>query len=183
MAQQKRTEFVQWMGPLLDILRELGGSASPREASDAIAEKMHLDAETRNALTKTGMERFHNQVQWARMYLVWEGYIDGGRRGVWSLTPLGWKANLDYEQGHKIFLKWVAHHAVRRKTKDEPIDRIAAQTPEESVPEIERSQNLLDVLRGLSASGFERVCQRLLREAGFEKVEVTGSVSMQEVVG
>jgi restriction system protein len=26
----------------------------------------------------------------------------------------------------------------------------------------------------LSPSGFERICQRLLREAGFEKVEVTG---------
>lgn len=50
MVKQQRTEFVQWMGPLLDVLRELGGSASPREASDAIADKLNLDVETRNAL-------------------------------------------------------------------------------------------------------------------------------------
>lgn len=174
MVKQKRTEFVRWMGPLLDVLRELGGSASPREASDAIAEKLHLNAETRNALTKTGQERFHNQVQWARQYLVWEGYIDAGRRGVWALTPNGWKTSIDVEEGHRIFLKWVAHHSARRKSKEDPIEQVASQISDETPPEIGIAQNLLDVLRGLSPSGFERICQRLLREAGFDKVEVTG---------
>jgi restriction system protein len=35
--------------------------------------------------------------------------------------------------------------------------------------------DLLTVLRSLSPSGFERVCQRLLRAHGFERVEVTGA--------
>ena len=34
--------FVRWMGPLLDVLRQLGGSASPREASDGIALKLGI---------------------------------------------------------------------------------------------------------------------------------------------
>lgn len=174
MTKQRRTEFVRWMGPLLDILRELGGSASPREASDAIAEKLRLDAKVRNALTKTGQERFHNQVQWARQYLVWEGCIDAGKRGVWALTPQGWKAAINEDEGHQIFLKWVAHHSARRKAKDEPVEQSVIQNTDENLPEIDRSQNLLEVLHGLSPSGFERISQRLLREAGFEKVEVTG---------
>jgi restriction system protein len=33
---------------------------------------------------------------------------------------------------------------------------------------------LMHILRSLAASGFERLCQRLLREAGFEQVTVTG---------
>jgi restriction system protein len=33
---------------------------------------------------------------------------------------------------------------------------------------------ILDVIRGLSPSGFEKLCQRLLRESGFQQVEVTG---------
>ena len=33
---------------------------------------------------------------------------------------------------------------------------------------------LLDVLTSLPAEGFERLCQRLLRESGFEQVVVTG---------
>jgi len=41
--------------------------------------------------------------------------------------------------------------------------------PAESYKEV-----LLAVLRELSPNGFERLCQRLLRESGFEQVEVTG---------
>jgi restriction system protein len=32
----------------------------------------------------------------------------------------------------------------------------------------------LRVVRGLSPKGFEQVCMRLLREAGFERVQITG---------
>ena len=46
----------------------------------------------------------------------------------------------------------------------------ALPAPAEQVEEIQ----LLGVLRSLSPSGFERVCQRLLRESGFESVTVTG---------
>ena len=35
-------------------------------------------------------------------------------------------------------------------------------------------QQLLDILRNLPPSGFERFCQRLLRESGFQEVSVTG---------
>jgi restriction system protein len=47
MAKRK-SEFIQWMGPVLDALRELGGSGKPREVLDLIAE--------RNALTDKNLE-------------------------------------------------------------------------------------------------------------------------------
>lgn len=162
------------MGPLLDVLRELGGSASPREASDAIAEKMGLTDEIRNATTKSGQERFHNQVQWARQYLVWEGLLDASRRGVWALTPGGRSSHLTDKDSHALFLKWVKLHAEKRNqgasdTESAATGDIAVEAALERTPD-----DLLSVLNSLPPKGFERICQRLLRESGFEKVEITG---------
>jgi hypothetical protein len=40
--------------------------------------------------------------------------------------------------------------------------------------ELTWKEKLLDLLLALPAAGFERLCQRILRESGFIKVEVTG---------
>lgn len=53
-------------------------------------------------VTKSGQERFHNQVQWARQYLAWEGFIDSSKRGVWSLTPIGRLKTLDYFESRAV---------------------------------------------------------------------------------
>lgn len=71
--RKKQSEFVKWMGPLLDCLRALGGSARPREVSAWITETLKLPAQKREEILKSGEERFHNQVAWARQYLVWKG--------------------------------------------------------------------------------------------------------------
>jgi hypothetical protein len=51
MAKQKQAEFTRWMGPLLDALRNLGGSGTPQEVSEAIAEHFKLPDEKREELT------------------------------------------------------------------------------------------------------------------------------------
>jgi restriction system protein len=177
-------EFLKWMGPLLDALRELGGSGRPREVSALIAERHSLKPEKLEATTKTGQTRFHNQVAWARQYLVWEGLLDGSKRGVWTLSTKGQTMNLTLPASREIFLKWVRFHAETRRTAEEPAaevntkprsDKVLRESPEVMLPpeEIEEEE-LLAVLRKVSPSGFERVCQRLLRESGFESVRVTG---------
>ena len=35
---------------------------------------------------KSGSPRFHNQVCWARQYLLWEGPLSSTKRGIWTLT-------------------------------------------------------------------------------------------------
>lgn len=180
--KKKNAEFTRWMGPLLETLRQLGGSVRPREASNHIAATMGLSDSLLDATTKTGQDRFHNQVAWARQYLVWEGLIDASRRGIWTLTPKGAETSLTEEQSRVLFLKWVAvHQETRRAVQDEmasaPASPEVDKTAVVSVPaisdEVEEVQ-LLEVLRSLTPSGFERVCQRLLRESGFESVVVTG---------
>lgn len=185
MAAQKpgQAEFVRWMGPLLDALRALGGSAKPRECSDWIAEQFKLSDTQREARTSSGGERFHNQVQWARQYLVWEGLLDTAKRGVWTLTPKGNQLRLTPESSRELFLKWVAIHAKNRQHKigTQPSTKEAAE--EDKVPEEMEEEALLAVLQSLPASGFERLCKRLLHEYGFEKLVVTGRSRDQGIDG
>lgn len=170
-----QAEFVRWMGPVLDALRALGGKASPRECSDWIAEQMKLPAEVIDAKMKSGSERFHNQVQWARQYLVWEGLLDSTQRGVWTLTAKGSKTHLNPEEGRVIFLKWVGIFAeARQKKLASPATKVAGPMDETEAPEEIQEQELIDVLLSLPAEGFERLCKRLLHEYGLERVLVVG---------
>jgi restriction system protein len=114
-------------------------------------------------------------VAWARQYLVWEGLLDGSKRGVWTLTTVGSQTSLSDEQSRALFLKWVQlHQEARRAAQDESAQTGAVSKADTAIvpipeDEVEEAQ-LLGVLRALSPSGFERVCQRLLRESGFERV-------------
>ncbi|MDD2856624.1 MAG: winged helix-turn-helix domain-containing protein, partial [Desulfuromonadaceae bacterium] len=89
MAKKKRTEFIKWFGPLLDALKDLGDSGRPREVSDKIAKKLELPDSFLDETLKSGGSKFHNQVAWARQYLVWEGYLDASKHGTWKLTDKG----------------------------------------------------------------------------------------------
>ncbi|MBL7795281.1 MAG: restriction endonuclease [Saprospiraceae bacterium] len=170
----RRTEFVKWMGPILDALRDLGDSGKPAEVSQRIAEKLKIPDNVLDETLKSGANRFHNQVQWARQYLVWDGYLDSSKRGTWKLTEKGKGAKLTEDEAHKIFLKWVAIFQANRR--GESVEEISKEQEEVAPEAFERefSTNLLEVLRSLSPSGFEKVCKELLREHGFENVVVTG---------
>jgi len=176
MAKKKNShaEFVRWFGPLLDALRQLGGSAKPREAADIIAEKLDLHEEKLNELLNSGQSRYYNQVAWARQYLVWEGLLDTSQHGIWALSAKGENTTLTEEQAREIFLKWVDIH---RKAKLVKSEKEIIEEQEEGEPDDIQPTNLSDllqVLQSLTPDGFERICQRLLRESGFEKVVVTG---------
>ncbi|MEK4035850.1 winged helix-turn-helix domain-containing protein [Methylocystis sp. IM2] len=70
------SEFLRFMNPLLDVLREKGGQARPREIYDVIAQRLNLSEEERTATLKSGTLKFENQIAWARSYLVKTGYLD-----------------------------------------------------------------------------------------------------------
>ena len=182
MAEQrsktKQSEFVRWFAPLLQALKDLGGSAAPREASQRVAEIEKVPDALRNEVLSSGQERFHNQVRWARQYLVWEGLIDSGKRGVWTLTPKGLATQLDATSARDIFLEQVRKHAAIKKPINAPSESVAdIDGKPEDTPQSDEDaslQSFLRVVKDLSPNGFERLSMRLLREAGFERVSVTG---------
>jgi restriction system protein len=174
----KQSEFVRWFAPLLQALKDLGGSAAPREALERIAQIEKVPESLRNEILSSGQERFYNQVHWARQYLVWEGLIDSGKRGVWTLTPKGLQTQLDAKSSREIFLEQVRKRAVIRKPSTTAVDSApdSSDKPEDT-PQADEDASLesfLRVVKDLSPNGFERLSMRLLREAGFERVSVTG---------
>jgi restriction system protein len=126
----------------------------------------------------SGSERFLNQVQWARQYLVFEGLLDGSKRGIWTLTPRGAKTHLTDDDAKAIFAKWVKiHSAARAKTVGKAENKAAEARTVESVglvPEDEvKEAELLTILRNLPPKGFEQFCRHLLLAYDFENVTVT----------
>lgn len=168
--KRQSNEFVRWMGPLLDCLRALGGSAKPREVSSWIARELHLSPAVMEGTVSSGANRFHNQVQWARQYLAWEGLLEDSKRGIWTLSPLGWKTPIDDAIARTLVRQRVQLlHKTAASEVPSPVPGAAGDLPPEDVEELD----LLEVLKTLPPYGFELICGRLLREHGFEDVAVT----------
>lgn len=170
----KQAEFTQWFGPLLNALRELGGSGKPKEVVAEIAKSENVPDEKREEVMKSGILRFDNQVAWARQYLVWEGLLENSKKGVWTLSTKGQDTFLTNEQSRALFLKWVEIHQNAKKDKI-PKSKIVEKQNKEEPEELDHEivPTLLEVLQSVSPSGFEHICKRLLREHGFENVYVT----------
>ena len=168
------SQFAQYLNPLLTVLKQLGGSAKASEAKVAVAEHLQLSDDALDDRLESGSSRFHNQVSWARYYLVRSGYLDSSQRGVWALTEKGRSVNMLSEAEVANIVQSVTAKWERRTEKPLP----AAPHPDEDESPNEAAgdyrDRLRDALQSLPAGGFERLCQRLLREAGFERVEVTG---------
>lgn len=178
MAKRKNSEgtkFLRYFGPLLDALRKLGGSGTPDEVVEQIASDLGLSDEEQNEEVPSGGSRLKTNVAWARFYLVREGLLDSSKRGVWSLTEKGRSSKLTTEQAGQVFSRWVKIFDAQRKNKSlelEPLEERVAEAGGATSNDY-RAQ-ALDVLLALPPSGFERLSQRLLREAGFTQVAVTG---------
>ena len=97
-------QFVKYFAPVIEALRDLGGSARAAEATDWVAARLGVTEEERAELTSTGIERFYNRVAWARFYLAKAGIIDSSQRGVWTLTEKGRSLPpVDHEAAMAIF--------------------------------------------------------------------------------
>ena len=186
MAPRKNSEegapkFVRFFGPVIEALGELSGSGRPEEVRARIAQALHLSEEIQSTPMSSGAPRFNNQVHWARFYLAKAGYIDASARGVWRLTDKARSiGSLSAAQSRELF-RDVSTQFVRQGTDATDVSTPAPIDEQEAPPEaspaigfLNHRQGVAAKLQSLPASGFERFCQRLLRESGFEEVVVTG---------
>lgn len=158
--------FVQLFQPILEALRSLGDSARGREVVEKVAELVGASEAELEERLPSGARRFANTVAWARFYLARAGYLDASRRGVWALTSKGRDACLDHAAALALVRKVRA--SFPRKDRSVDIDDSAGGD------EPGWREEVLAVLNKLPPDGFERFCQRLLRECGFEDVQVLG---------
>ena len=169
-------QFVRYFGPVIGALQQLGGSGRPGEVRALIVQALTLSEHDQTDPLPSGISRFENQVHWARFYLSKAGYIDSSRHGVWSLTEKsrGIKS-LSLDQAKEIFRTVSSQFGKlkRKKTASGRVDESAV--PEQvSAAGLDYAQEIATRLLALPAAGFERFCQRLLRESGFQQMTVTG---------
>ncbi|WP_068816152.1 restriction endonuclease [Phormidesmis priestleyi] len=174
-------KFVQFFSPTIEALKELGGSGRPSEVRSVIAKHLNISERDRTDLLEGGAPRFDNQVAWARFYLVKAGLVDSSKRGVWSLSDKGREiTSLSLDEALTIFRQIHAEFQGERdiqekvSQEDETIEETIAPKDTAVSDDFSYRKKLLEVLMSLPPSGFERLCQRLLRESGFEQVIVTG---------
>ena len=176
MKEIKGPKFLQYCLPIIEVLREIGGSGAALEVTDLVIEKLAIPIEEQQEMIKSGASRVKNRIAWARFYLSKAGFLDSSQRGVWSLTEKGIKSEMTEELVLDLFKDVQSNFArlptKKRKTKLEPID--SDKNDEETLEYIDHKTRLLNILRELPPGGFERLCQRLLRESGFQQVIVTG---------
>ena len=169
--------------PTLRLLDSLGGSASIEEMEQRLIDEFAFkDADLAVAHEKSGTPIIPNKIAWARSYLKEAGFLSNERRGIWVLTESGRNA---LSGGEAVVVNRVAtamrDYNARRKAAAEA-SASEEVSPDELSPDdgttIEDSgdwrDQLLSALKAIEPAAFERLCQRLLRESGFVKVEVTG---------
>lgn len=166
--------------PVLKALETLGGSASIEEINDRVARVMNLPDAVRNVPHGDGpTTKFDYRCAWARSWLKNAGLTDNSERGVWAITAKGREMlEMPSQELGKIVRR---ANSDLRKARSSAADEDSGTSSEdlEATPisisaARHRREQLLDILLEMNPSAFERLCQRVLREAGFIKVEVTG---------
>lgn len=121
--KSSKAAFLHWFAPLIQALRDLGGSGTPAEARAKIIENEQLSEDEINQTRgKNNVNKFENEVAFARNYLVNAGYIDKSVYGIWTLTEAGKSVDMTSEMASDIF-KNVLSSSPSKKEKN--IDALA----------------------------------------------------------
>jgi restriction system protein len=163
-------KFDALMKPTLEALKALGGSASNQELHEWVADHLQISDEVRAVPHgNAGITELQYRLHWARSYLKRVGAVDNSERGVWTVTDIG-RRMTDAEIA--AVKRRVRSEYVARRRADQKGDLAGGAEPDDIEPDW--TTQLLEVIAGMSAAAFERLCQRALRESGFTRVEVTG---------
>ncbi|CAN5164312.1 restriction endonuclease [soil metagenome] len=184
--------YQEYLWPTLQALKVLGNSGSIQEINDEAISSAGLTDEQLAILHGNGPgTEVAYRMAWARSYLKKVGAVTNTSRGVWAITELG--LDLDASDmasipGRVRKLHIRTNNFKNTQISEPPIEgnlskRLASSNVIDSQkstvaltttdPDVWRT-HILDALLGMSPDGFERLCQRVLRESGFTKVEVTG---------
>lgn len=155
--------------PVLQALHELGGSGTNSEIEETIIKNMELtDAEAED-IHRGNTSKLNYRCAWAKNYLKRFGLLENSSRGVWALTNLGKDVNEVNQEEVKRKVKELS-----TKIDKEPVKDDVDAFDDDGISSVSWEEELIELLKALDPSAFERLSQRLPRELGFENVEVTG---------
>ncbi len=173
MKELFKYKYDDLLNPTLTALHQLGGSGTIEEIEEVVAKILNLTDDQVNEIHRGNRSKLTYRLAWARNYLKNYGLLENSSRGVWALTEKGSKTekvnketvkkvvSADYRK-QKLLKGTIAKGNVEKAIEDEEIQSYSWQ------------EKVIETLLLISPAAFERLCQRLLRELGFQNVEVTG---------
>jgi len=181
MAADDVPAYHELLLPALQAVAELGGSASIGEITETVIKREGFTDRQQAVLHNDGPEtEIGYRLAWARTYLKGMGLLTNSSRGVWALTDDGTALLADpsvtgqqrTERIRELRARYLTDLRTARKARlpegdGEPDD---AELPEER----SWKEQLLGQLMRMAPDAFERLTRRLLREADFDSVNVTG---------
>jgi restriction system protein len=163
-----------FLKPTLKGLIALGGSASVEELEDALITALGVTQPQLDLrYPKSGGAVVLDRMSWARTSLKTVGFIGNPKRGVWVLTEEGRAASEQSNEELKKAIYEVFRSAAAAKKAQAPAEK-EIRNDGNGDGEVLWSDQLLSTVRSIDCGAFERLCQRLLRESGFTRVEVSG---------
>ena len=172
-------KYNELLWPALQAVSELGGSASIDEIAETVIKREGFTDKQQSVLHNDGPQtEIGYRLAWARSYLKGMGLLTNSARGVWALTEDGSAAladpsKTDGQRREAVNELWAAYVTELRKARR--VRRPPADDPDPMAAE-ERTwkESLLSQLMAMRPDAFERLAKRLLREADFDSVNVTG---------
>jgi len=169
-------KYQAFFNPTLQVIKDLGGSASIAELEDDVPRFMQLTDDDIAEMHDERQTRVQYRMAWARTYLKAYGLLDNTERGVWVVTPKG--KEVDRVDPREVTR--YARNQHRGRQQQSGANELGLDDKPEipEFPDVVIEQTWRDALVAklydLHPQAFERLCQRLLRESGFVQVEVTG---------
>ena len=162
----------------IEALKDLGGSATIRELDEKVVDlEAVTEAEQAFTMPDGTRTRMNYYLAWARTYLKRGNAVVNSSRGVWALTESG-AAITGPNETRAIYTQVTREERDRARAKLQaakaPKPDIVEPTDDDPEETEDWKSSLLAVLGAMLPAAFERLSQRLLREAGFTKVEVRG---------
>ena len=113
-------KFSKWYAPIIESLYKMGGSGKRPDVHQRIIKDYGITDDELKVVNSTGNAQVLNDIDWARNYLVYEGVLDKGENGLWTLTELGKKLIITEELASKLTAKWVKIKTAEREHRYVP---------------------------------------------------------------
>jgi len=169
VSAQEIPQYQRLLWPCLVAMRDLGGSGSIDEIVERVLEESDFTDEQQSVLHNDGPgTEIEYRLAWARTYLKGMGLATNSQRGIWSLTDEG--RVVDEPELEPLRQAYILRQREQRRLSLE----MASEDDGEEAGDATWQQQLLDSLMSMKPDAFERLAQRLLREAGFVNATVTG---------
>lgn len=169
------------MWPIIIAMRELGGSARNTEIEQKVIEIENYSIEVIAVMhTNLRQTKLQYRLAWARTRLKNIGALESRETTLWVLTDKGW--NITESDLLSEYKKFRTSEAVLRDQAREVSD-IASDDEDVVVVGEPWIDEMLDLMKSLRPAGFENLCKRILREHGFEDLQLTGGSNDKGIDG